>query len=213
MLIQVDQDEVLCQWANRILEWYNQDMRGLRGSSWVDVTAENMASWDMKTNLGPESEIYIRSYMRASQFYQQLEPVDGAIEGMRELMQHHDVVVTTAIPKCAGTAYEGKKEWLRNNIPEFPLDNLIGVSRKNLVIGDVLIDDGLHNIIPFVAENNRLRCTRYGIVLDRPWNNKVDEKTLPPRVFRCHNWSEILDCIKRIDTIEKNKEYLAQFCY
>lgn len=198
MLIQVDQDEILCRWADRILEWYNQDMRGLRGKAWKDVTLEDISCWDVKTNLGPESEIYIRSYMRASQFYQNLEPVEGAIEGIRELMKSHDVVVTTAIPKCAGMAYEGKKEWLRNHIPEFPLNNLIGISRKDLVCGDVIIDDALHNVLPFVKDNYKLRNPRYAILLDRPWN-KMADKDLPANVFRCFSWSEIIDTVKHIE--------------
>lgn len=194
-------DEVLCQWGARILQWYNLDKETEarnKGDVWTAVRLDSISNWDMKMNLGPESEVYIRSYMRYPNFYRELDPIPGAVKAMQKLLADgHDVLVTTAIPKCAGLAYEGKKEWLRHFIPEFPLDNLIGVKRKDVIEADVLIDDGLHNIVPFFEKG------RNAIVFDAPWNRnnpKEAKMTNTKRFFRCRSWEHVLSTIDWIQT-------------
>lgn len=201
MRILVDQDEVLCKWVDRILLWYNIDKRKEaqdRGEQWEDVQISDISCWDMKTNLGPASEVYIRSYMRYPNFYADLEPIPGAISGMEKLLANHDVLVTTAVPKCAGLAYEGKKEWLRKHIPSFPLNNLCGISRKDILDGDILFDDGLHNIIPFWKKGKDV------VVMDRPWNRNFPEEKemkLSGRFFRVSTWEEFVRLVEALEVV------------
>lgn len=47
-------DQVLCDWVQRVLEWYNED----KGTSF---TKDDISSWEMKMNLGPGSEDFLLS--------------------------------------------------------------------------------------------------------------------------------------------------------
>lgn len=184
MRILIDQDQVLASWVERVLEWYNHDQKK-RGQK-SDFTLEDVQNWDMTTNLGPESEDAIRSYMRYPDFYQDLDPVPGAVEGVKELLARgHDVVVASAVPKSAGIAYHGKLVWLRKHMPFFDLDDFVAIHRKDLLRGDVLFDDGVHNLEP---------CSRemLAVALDCPWNRGW-------RGVRVKDWPAFLDLIAKIE--------------
>ncbi len=169
MKILVDQDEVLAEWGKRILEWYNVDKlieAKELGTEFKPFTLDDMKHWELKMNLGPGSEVYLRNYMRYPNFYQDLEPVPGAIDGMKALIDAgHEVKIVTSIPKCAGLAYEGKLQWLREYMPFFPLKKFYAVSEKYEVKGDILLDDGLHNLGPFEQLGGG-----EAVAFDRPWN-------------------------------------------
>lgn len=197
--ILIDLDEVCCEWGKKILEWYNADKReecGQLGKEWTDVSLDDITNWDMKTNLGPGSEVYLRSYMRWPGFYQSLEPVPGSIDGVNDLLHAgYDVVIATAIPKCAGLAYEGKKEWLREHMPFFPLKSLVAISRKELLNGDILLDDGLHNLEPFLATD------RHAVCMSRPWNAGWMEEapsSWHPKAHKVRGWSEFLPLVDEL---------------
>lgn len=199
MRIIVDMDEVMCHWVSRIIEWYNQDKRreaAAKSEIWTDVSLKDIKCWDVMTNLGPDSEIYIRSYMRYSGFNLTLDPIDGAVEGVRKLLDlGHDVIVVTTVPKCAGLAYEGKKEWLRNHMPFLSLDNLIAAKRKYLVKADVMFDDGSHNLEAFVKEGG------IAVAMERPWNLRWED-SLPgsqqDRAYSVSNWPAFIELIENL---------------
>ena len=190
MKILVDQDEVLAEWGTRILEWYNKDKAIEAKEQGLPppriFTLDDMKHWELKLNLGPGSEVYLRNYMRYPNFYQDLEPVPGAIDGMKALMDAgHEVKIVTSIPKCAGLAYEGKLQWLREYMPFFPLKKFYAVSEKTEVRGDLLLDDGIHNLFPFRDDG------RVAVAFDRPWNQTYDG----PRV---RSWPEFVEYIGRL---------------
>lgn len=202
MRIAVDQDEVLCHWTSRVVQWYNEDKKtefdhfgqpyDRQGMPFVPVTLDNMTNWDVKMNLGPESEPYVRSYMRSILFWQGLDPIEGAVEGMRTLIeQGHDVLIVTAVPKCAPVAYEGKMAWIRRHLPFFDLENFITMKRKDLVDADILIDDGEHNLDAFSSKDPD---HHWAIAFDRPWNRKAGT------CYRANDWNEV---IERVGYIQK----------
>lgn len=177
MRILLDQDEVLAKWVDRIVEWYNED----RGTFY---TAEDIKGYTVEEYL-PYSKDFIRSCCRYPELYRDLEPVDGAIEGVKELQAlGHDVLIVSAVPKCAGFAYHGKLEWLRRNMPFFDLRNFIAAHRKDLVRGDVLLDDRPENLRAF----KEMGCS---VVFDRPWNRGMED-----HYKRVRSWAEFIDWVK-----------------
>lgn len=178
MRIVVDQDQVICKWVERILEWYNED----KGTCY---TRDDITNWDMKSNLGPNAGDFLRSCMRYPELYRDLDPVEGALTGMKKLHDmKHDVVIVTAVPRCAGIAYHGKLEWLRRNMPWFDLNNFIACSRKELVYGDIILDDGPHNIDAWRKQG------RTTVVFDAPWNRKVES------THRVKHWNEFIRLVE-----------------
>lgn len=189
MRIVVDQDQVLCAWVERIIQWYNED----KGTSY---TREDIKNWNVKMNLGPHSEDFLRSCMRYPEFYRDLDPIEGAISGMRKLVDAgHDVVIATVVPKCAGMGFHGKMEWLRRNMPWFKLENFIAIHRKELLApwADLLLDDGLHNIVPFNDAGKT--C----VIMDCPWNQAEPKYSDPSLIHRVRHWNEFLDLVKELE--------------
>jgi 5'(3')-deoxyribonucleotidase len=200
MRLLIDQDQVICDWVGRILEWYNEDKK-------TSFTKADITSWDVKMNLGEHSEDFLRSCMRYPEFYRDLEPVEGAIYGMRRLIDlGHDVVIATAIPKCAGIAYHGKLEWIRRNMPFFDLNNFVAIQRKYLLDADVLFDDGLHNIVPWAKKG----WPHHAVILDCPWNaQRVEDEPEMGFVYRVSHWNQFIELLPQIE--ERNRKISENF--
>ena len=182
MRILVDMDEVCCKFVQRVVEWYNED----NGTS---VTEDDIQTFDMKMGLGPQGEAFIRSYLRYPKFFEELEPIEGAVDGIEKLVSDgHDVAIATAIPKCAGIAYESKVQWIRKHLPGFDLKKFIAASEKHQLRGDVLFDDGLHNLEPWHAQG------RLAVAMTRPWNRLAEYLT---RVSSWHEFVRLIDSKER----------------
>lgn len=189
--IAVDMDDVLAQWAERFVEWYNYDVPHAK------ISFDTLDIWRLEETVGHEAVLRMRSYLRYPNFYQDLEPVPGAIDGMKELIADgHDVLIVTSIPKFAGLAYEGKQQWIRKHMPFFDLDNFLAVRRKDKVEADFLLDDAPHNIEAFRKKPN----ARGAFVFDRPWNRKIEPG------FRCRrvdSWPDFVRKIRRTQRLEQ----------
>lgn len=181
MRIILDQDQVICDWMQRILEWYNEDKK-------TAFTKKDIKAWNVVMNLGEHSEDFLRSAMRYPELYRDLDAIEGAIKGIKKLIDDgHDVIIATAVPKCAGIAYHGKLEWIRRNMPFFPLNNFVAIQRKDLLMGDVLLDDGIHNLVPFA------KTGKMTVVFDCPWNEGFEGATR-----RVKHWNEFLSFIDEV---------------
>lgn len=182
MRIQLDQDQVICKWVERVLEWYNEDYK-------TAFTRDDVKNyWAMESILGVQGKPYLRSCMRYPRLYDDLDEVPGAIAGIKALMDRgHDVLIATAIPACAPVAYQGKLEWIRRRMPFFPVKNFIAIQRKDVLTGDLLLDDGPHNIDAWNKTN------RTSVVFDCPWNQ--DTKG----TFRVKGWEEFVELVDVLD--------------
>lgn len=74
-----------------------------------------------------------------------LEPIAGAIEAVKELMKHYTVYFLSTPMYAVPKSYEGKRIWLEEHFGELAKKRLILTHRKDLVIGDYLIDDRTRN--------------------------------------------------------------------
>jgi len=96
-------------------------------------------------------------------FWAFLNPYPWAFQLVRELQQIDRVVIATSPSRSPGS-YSGKRRWLiRHGLDR--LDCMFG-GMKYLMSqpGRTLIDDGEHNIKPWVENQGR------GILFPQPWN-------------------------------------------
>ena len=182
MRIICDMDEVLAQFVAKVLRRWN----ALSGKNF---TREDITSWRMEEVLGVDAlgrtaEGLIDEWLAEDGFFEDLEPVPGAIEGFNSLRAAgHDVVIATSVPEVAVHSYTGKRRWLRKHFPDFSMKNFIAISRKDLIEGDILIDDGAHNI-----EDWTYAGKEGAIVFDAPWNRDIR----PDEAIRVSSWREIV---------------------
>lgn len=83
----------------------------------------------------------------------------GAARFVRELSKLADVFFITAVPAGCMTA---RAERLMHDFPEIPPQNIIIGTRKDVMVVDILLDDGAHNI-------SRSKAA-YPVLFRKPWN-------------------------------------------
>jgi 5'-nucleotidase len=80
-----------------------------------------------------------------TQIFEELEPIEGAIETIKRLSQHFEIYfVSTPMDSCP-ESFTGKKRWLNKHFGDFAKKRLVLTHRKDLVIGDYLVDDRIVN--------------------------------------------------------------------
>ena len=80
-------------------------------------------------------------------FFRGLRPYPNMIDVLQRLSQVHDIVIVTS--SVYGVSMKEKGEWFREYLHFLPRDNFIIAKRKELIRGDLLFDDGLHNLEKF----------------------------------------------------------------
>ncbi len=193
MRVIVDQDETLCQFVVKVLRRWNS----LQGTSFK---RDEIRGWRLEEALGMDTAgvpDLLNRWMAEPGFFEDLEPMPGAIEGFNALRsQGHDVLVATSIPEVAENAYDDKRRWMRRWFPDWSMKNFIACSRKGSLDGDVIIDDGAHNISDWINAGKR-----EAIIFDAPWNrNQVwNLRTDGPwSVQRAVSWEEVLKKVQDI---------------
>ena len=77
-------------------------------------------------------------------FFQNLEPIEGAIDAYNILSKDFDVYILTTAPWSNPSAFSEKLKWIKKWLPS-AYKNVIFSHHKNLNIGDYLIDDSTFN--------------------------------------------------------------------
>ena len=72
--------------------------------------------------------------------YRNLEVIEGAIESLAKLNADHEIFIASTPPWTRPEVWGHKREWLEEHFP-YLKRRLILTHRKDLLIGDILIDD------------------------------------------------------------------------
>jgi len=167
LIIFVDMDEVLAQFIKPLINEYNR-----RYSS--DITIEDITQWELPKDM--------YAIFHEDNFFINLLPYAGSKNGMKHLKDKgHDVVIASN-PSHNSYIAAQKMEWLEMHFSGFPL---ILTERKDLLCGDLMIDDGAHHLETFEG---------WKIVMDRPWNKHYNRAT-----FRVINWSGIIQAVNMLE--------------
>ena len=184
MIIICDADEIIVNMMPQLLEEYNAKYQS-------DIEIEDVTQWQLPADM---KEVYSEHH-----FFYDLKPVEGAIDGIKQLLAWgHDVVVATNHSNDEQIAKE-KVEWFNRYLPEVAKNMMIG-HRKDLLQGDVIIDDNADYLINSPCPIK--------ICMDRPWNrdfmvrgkHALGESNIMLKWFGASdnfysvtNWQQILD--------------------
>ena len=72
--------------------------------------------------------------------YRNLDVIDGAIEAVAKLNADHEVFIASTPPWTRPEVWGHKREWIGEHFPDLKR-RIILTHRKDLLIGDILIDD------------------------------------------------------------------------
>ena len=133
----------------------------------------------------PKQEIF--NVLETEELWKNVKPKEGAPEYIKRLMDdgHKVFVVTTSGYK---TIVPKMEHVLFKYFPFLGWDNVIITSEKSRVHGDVLIDDGVHNLETGLYEK---------LLMDAPHNRLFDEKKIG--AIRVMNWEQVYDTVTRIN--------------
>ena len=112
--------------------------------------------------------------------YRNLEVIDGAIKSLAKLNADHEIFIASTPPWTRPEVWGHKREWLEEHFP-YLKRRLILTHRKDLLIGDILIDDSKYRGQPDFKGN--------WFWFNKDWSNR--------------NWNA---CLEYIKTLEKDYE-------
>ena len=170
-MIWVDFDGVIADLLPAWLAMYN--------TRYGDFVQESdILSWDMATYVKPEAKHAIYGILDEPDLYDDVKPIDGAIEGLMALPKPWGIAT-----HCTSEAMvAGKVAWLKRHWdgaggwPEY----FVPINDKSHLRGDFLVDDGIHNLAVFQGT---------GILFNAPHNHGM----VPCQ--RVMNWSEVIAAV------------------
>ncbi len=179
MIILVDMDDTIEQllktWVERANEKYHRN-----------VTLDQITDWNVAAPYPgvTKREIYGVTYEPG--FWSAIEPMPGAAEALKHFIDEgHEVFIVTATE--IEHVEEKMKGLLFRYFPFLTWDRVIITARKQMIRGDVLIDDGVHNLLGGDYRK---------ILFTAPHNRDYDAEG--NGMIRVHTWEEIVDIIDRM---------------
>lgn len=186
--IWIDQDSVIYDLGG---VWYSAHNRDYPNH---DLQPEHINGWNTQAvcdAVGCEANIY--SYFDRIETWRDGSLVEGCkdVIDLWYLQNIADLgVLTTA---ANGMSMPYKLEWLNNNFPYIKSVVMVNTHLKHLIRGDILIDDGIHNLEKWQG---------ISVLYSQPWNQ---DNTLLPRA---KTWKDV-DLMVRdaIELLDDNADY------
>ena len=151
-----------------------------------DVQCDDIKSWDICAAYPGLSYEEVYGLLRLEAFWETVEPLPGAAEGLRSFLEagHEVYIVTATTPEAVLPKME---KVLFRYFPFLTWRNVVITENKQLLRGDVLIDDGIHNLEGGAYEK---------ILVTAPYNESyAAEKN---GMLRVHNWDEIRAAVEAL---------------
>lgn len=186
MTILIDMDDVLEQLVVGWCQYLNERFG-------TNATQADVKSWNMMQAFPTLTKEQVYSAVYDEALWDYVKPMPGADETLRKLLADgHEIYVVTATHYM--TLRAKMEKVLFRYYPYLDWDHVIITGNKHLVQGDVLVDDGPHN----------LTGGSYRKILFHAYHNAdFDEKSVG--AVRVHNWEEAYREICRVDA-EKHAE-------
>jgi 5'(3')-deoxyribonucleotidase len=174
-LIGLDIDGVV---ANLIPVWlahYNHDYND-------NLKPTDITGWDTDKFVKPECGLKIYDYLKDPHLYDEVLPVDGALDAIKELKADgYRLVYITATPIEASGA---KFQWLkRYGCIKSPQDYVEASDKSLLMALGTLVDDKPENLDYFYKK----------ILFGQPWN---EVQKYNPKYLYALNWRDVIYYIK-----------------
>ena len=152
----------------------------------TDVSPDDVREWDMTKVFSMLTPEQVLSTELDAELYENLQPIPGGPETIRRLLSdgHEIFVVTNTHYKIAIEKLEGT---LFRYYPFLPWKQYIFTHKKQMVKGDVLVDDGVHNLVGGDYEK---------ILFSAPYNRDFDAEL--HGITRVENWDEAYKAITEL---------------
>lgn len=163
-------------------EWFGR-YNAATGDS---LKAEDVRGWGTHEYCKNGKEVY--DYLKEYGVWYQGKAIPGAHQGIQRLVNlgHEVVIVSSPFWDSVWCAFD-KGRWVKDNLPMIGVKNVVLTHRKDLVTGDVLIDDAVHNLESFPG---------YKVLFNQPWNEGYNAHN--NGMIRVMDWKEVVRAIKNL---------------
>lgn len=167
--ILVDMDDVLVD----LLPTWVKHLNYLYGT---DVDYNEIKGWDMTQYFPDITEEDMVAVLQSKEFWRLVKPKESAVSTLQLLLASgHKVMVVTS--SHYETVANKIRECLLYHFPFIEWEDVIVTSRKQMIRGDVLVDDGIHNLIGGeyakilmdMPHNQSVNTEKYGVTRVRDW--------------------------------------------
>lgn len=193
-VVLLDIDGVVCDYASAFVSEINR----ITGKS---LDARDIDRWDIGEWAGicPEENDAVMAQVTSKGWCRDLRPYEGAVQGVERLRDLADVVVLTA-PMHGKHWHAERVEWIRDHLGLQPED-VIFSKRKELVEGDVLIEDRAETVSHWLSVRRVRAATRHhkGVVVHRRHNAQVlVPLTHEQSIHRAFSWRDIVGIVEEV---------------
>lgn len=176
MRILVDADDTIEHLSDAWIKYLNKKYK-------TKVKRENVDDWNISKFFPeiPVDEVY--APLDEPEFWKTVTPFEDAAEVLQKLIDDgHEIYIVTSSSR---SSIKPKFDYvIAKYFPFIEWNEIIVTYNKKIINADVMIDDGVHNLIG-------ADCVR--ILMDAPYNRDFNEEAYG--MFRVRNWKEIYDLI------------------
>lgn len=144
----------------------------------TSCTEEDVTDWNVSLSFPSLTRDQVYAVLQDDQLWKSLAPVPGAEQCLKQLHDEgHELYMVTA------TDYRTCKEKVSRILELFPWldqEHIIVAHKKQMVCGDVLIDDNPQNLIggPY-----------FRVLFDKPHNRNFEERK--HGIYRANDWDQV----------------------
>jgi len=169
--ILIDFDDTLTnmlkEWVGCLNEWHG-----------TSVSHEDINEWSVEKFYPTLTKEQVHAPLKDPNFWDRVRPKQGAVHAVKWMIeQGHEVYIVTA--SGLGTLKEKMNRALFRHFPYLTWKNVIIAQKKQMIKGDVLIDDAPHNLIDgdyvkllmSAPHNAVFDCEAHGIYRVDDWDD------------------------------------------
>lgn len=169
-----------------LLKAWVQRLNARHGTS---VSVDDIYDWDVTIAFPGLTREQVFAPLNEDDFWDTVEPMDGTAEVLEwAINEGHRVHIVTA--SLYSTLKSKMENALFKHFPFISWNQVIITSHKQMIRGDMLIDDAPHNL-----ENGQY----VKVLVTAPHNRGYDAQR--NHMIRVNNWSEIKECIIKLSML------------
>lgn len=177
MRILVDCDGVLADFATACVQWINKQQD-------TKFVTNQINQFDIFEALGvPQLKSQFHDYLKKPGWCSSIKPYFGAKRFVSDLQDYGEVFIVTAPMHSPYWVYE-RTSWLKEHIG-VDAKHVVYVDEKQLIKGDVFIDDSLKNCVKWNAEHP----DKLTLLMDAPYNRSSLEES---DILRMSDYDDVM---------------------
>ncbi len=134
-------DEVIADPMGEMIKWYRKEYAG-------DVDWDRMLGGSWVKGFPEQHQTLVRERLESPRFFRNLPVMEDSVAVLEEMNRRYEIFIVSAAMEFPNSLKD-KLEWLLEQFPFFSWRQLTLCGSKDLVHGDVMIDDHVKNLKRF----------------------------------------------------------------